>query len=76
MDIDTIPIDRDMAHVILSAFSIASFEGMSSLNALAKNPKDKPIGSDFAQAEANVLKTLNTIYPDIVAQYFDIKKNA
>jgi hypothetical protein len=74
MDINTIPIDRDMAHVILSAFTVASFEGMSSLNAKPAKSNNKPNNSDFVHAEANVLRTLNTIYPDVVAQYFDVKQ--
>lgn len=74
MDIEPIPIDREMTHAILSAFTIASFDGMSSLNANPRPKKDKPLGPDFARAEANVLKMLNTLFPDVVAQYFDVKK--
>ena len=72
MDVET--IDREMAHVILSAFTVASFEGMSSLNANLKPKKDKPLGPDFVRAETNVLKLLNSLFPDVVSQYFDAKK--
>lgn len=71
---NTIPIDRDMAHVILSAFNVASFEGMSSLNSKDNPIKGKPEGQDYADAELRVLRVLTVLYPDIAHQYFDIKR--
>jgi hypothetical protein len=71
---DTILIDRDMAHVILSAFNVASFEGMSSLNSKDHPIKGKPEGQNYADAELRVLRILTVLYPDVAYQYFDIKK--
>lgn len=66
-------IDRNMAHVIMSAFCVASFEGHSSLIANSKCvKKDAPESEDFASAEHRLLRVLNSAYPDVVAQYFNI----
>ncbi len=72
---DNALFDRDMVHVILNAFHIASEEAMSSLITSPTKPlKGKPTGSKFANAEMRVLETLNELYPDIVAQYFNINR--
>jgi len=72
---DNALFDREMIHVILNAFHIASNEAMSSLIASPnKQTKDKPSGSKFADAEIRVLEILNDLYPDIVTQYFNIHK--
>jgi hypothetical protein len=75
MDI-TIPIDRDMAHVILGAFSVASFEGMSSLIENNHAIEGRPEGGEYAAAELRVLKVLTKIYPDVAKQYFDLNRQA
>lgn len=75
MDI-TIPIDRDMAHVILGAFSVASFEGMSSLIENNQAIEGRPEGGEYAAAEIRVLKVLTKLYPDVAKQYFDLNKQA
>lgn len=74
MDIDTIPIDREMAHVILGAFSVASFEGMSSLVEKNSTIEGRPEGADYADAELRVLRVLTKLYPDVATQYFDLNK--
>ena len=75
MDNISLVIDRDMAHVILGAFSIAEHEAMSSLISTPINDiKDKPEGRNYAAAELRVLKLLHDLYPDIARQYFDINK--
>lgn len=74
MDIDIIPIDRDMAHVILGAFSVASFEAMSSLVSADEEVHGRPEGKDYADAELRVLRALTVLYPDLTKQYFDINK--
>lgn len=72
---DNAIFDREMVHVILNAFHIASNEAMSSLIANPSKPlKEKPTGFKFAEAEIRVLETLNELYPDIVAQYFNINR--
>lgn len=76
MDINTIPIDRDMAYVILGAFSVAAFEGMSSLVENNQAIEGRPEGGKYAAAELRVLKVLTKLYPDIAKQYFDVNKQA
>lgn len=76
MDIDTIPVDRDMAHVILAAFAVASFEGMSSLIENNQAIEGRPEGGEYAAAELRVLKILTKLYPDVAKQYFDVNKQA
>ena len=77
---DNTTIDRDMAHVILGAFSVAELEGMCSLvsenNFVLRKHfiHGKPKGKDYATAEQRVLQLIYELYPDIASQYFDIKK--
>lgn len=74
--INTIPIDRDMAYVILQAFSVASFEGMSSLIENNQAVEGRPECGEYAAAELRVLKVLTKLYPDVAKQYFDVNKQA
>ena len=78
MDNNTIFIDRDMAHVILMAFSVAAFEAMSSLiergDQGEKGIVGRPEGRDYSDAELRVLKAIRALYPDIADQYFDVNK--
>jgi hypothetical protein len=76
MDIDTIPIDRDMAHVILGAFSVAEHEAMSSLVSTTDENgiHGRPEGKAYAEAELRVLRVITKLYPDVAKQYFDLNK--
>lgn len=72
-------IDRDMAHVILMAFSVAEHEGMTSLVYspkfdVEKGIQGRPEKHAYADAELRVLETLHALYPDITEQYFDLNK--
>lgn len=71
-----IAIDRDMAHVILGAFSAAAFEGMSSLVENNQTIEGRPEGGKYAAAELRVLKVLANLYPNVVKQYFDLNKQS
>jgi len=76
MDNISLVIDRDMAHVILGAFSIAEHEAMTSLisSTTADGIKGRPEGREYAAAELRVLKVIHDLYPDIARQYFDVNK--
>lgn len=75
MDNNTLIIDRDMAFVILQAFSVAEFEGMTSLVfSTSAGIKGRPEGKAYADAEFRVLELINKNYPDIAKQYCDINK--
>lgn len=69
---DNALLDREMVHVILNAFHVASNEAMSSLVTNPTKPINRPTGTKFANAETRVLNLLNELYPDIVQQYFNI----
>ena len=73
---NTIPIDRDMAHVILGAFSVAEHEAMSSLISTTTETgiHGRPEGRNYADAELRVLRLLTALYPDVAKQYFDLDK--
>ncbi|MFY4731154.1 hypothetical protein [Nitrospira sp. BLG_2] len=74
---DTIYLDRDMAHVILGAFQVAEHEAMTSLvsvNCGEAGIHGRPEGRDYAAAELRVLKAINNLYPDVAKQYFDVNK--
>ena len=68
-------VDRNMALVILHAFSTAAFECQSSL---VMNENGKPCNNipseQYIEAEFRVLQELNKKYPELVYQYFDVDK--
>ncbi len=74
MEINAITLDKAMVQVILNAFSIAEFEGMSSLIPTGKPNHNQLSHEEYAKAEFKVLDALRSIHPEIVDQYFDITK--
>lgn len=78
MDNISLVIDRDMAYVILQAFSVAEHEAMTSLiYSPSIGPggiQGRPEGKDYAAAELRVLQLIHSLYPDIARQYFDVNK--
>lgn len=74
MEINAITLDKAMVHAILSAFSVAEHEGMSSLVSADKTISEQPSGKEFVKAEFRVLQALHSIYPEIVNEYFEIEK--
>jgi len=75
MEHNAVVIDRDMAHVILKAFTVAEHEAMTSL-VYSPGPyvEDGPDGRDYIRAELRVLTAIHFLYPDIANQYFDLNK--
>lgn len=78
MDNISLVIDRDMAYVIMQAFSVAEHEAMTSLvyspSVGAAGIQGRPEGRNYAAAELRVLKLIHDLYPDIARQYFDVNK--
>ena len=74
MELNAIKIDPAMVHAILSAFSVAEHEAMSSLIPESKAIDKQPESREYARAEFRVLEALHSNYQEIVNQYFDITK--
>lgn len=61
-DLRTIPIDEDMAEVIMGALSMAYSEGTTDIRTPDK-------GKDYDEVERRVVRVINTLYPDLVSEY-------
>jgi hypothetical protein len=74
MEINAIALDENMARIILSAFCSEAYDGRSSLVPNYSGSKHQFSAKEIAKLEFRILDAINSVHPEIVAEYFDIEK--